>query len=49
MLTPANYTFRTATQIETSAPHLDWLNKGIFISVAGRQATSAIYERYLVG
>jgi Protein of unknown function (DUF3237) len=45
----SEYTFRTATQIETYAPHLDWLNKGIFISVAGRQATGVIYETYLVG
>jgi Protein of unknown function (DUF3237) len=42
------YTFRTATQIETAAPHLDWLNKGVFISVAGRQAAGVIYETYLV-
>jgi hypothetical protein len=26
-----------------------WLNKGVFISVAGRQATGVIYETYLVG
>ena len=42
------YTFRTSTQIETAAPRLDWLNKGIFISVGGRQATGVIYETYLV-
>jgi hypothetical protein len=42
------YTFRTSTQIETAAPHLDWLNKGIFISVAGRQPTGVIYETYLL-
>ena len=29
------YTFRTSTQIETAAPALDWLNKGVFISVGG--------------
>lgn len=45
----SQYTFRTTTQIETAAPHLDWLNKGVFISVAGRQATGVIYETYLVG
>jgi muconolactone delta-isomerase len=44
----SEYTFRTATQIETAAPDLDWLNKGVFISVAGRQAASVIYETYLV-
>jgi hypothetical protein len=42
------YTFRTSTQIETAAPRLDWLNKGVFISVGGRQATGVIYETYLV-
>jgi hypothetical protein len=43
------YTFRTATQIETGAPALDWLNKGVFISVGGRQPAGVIYETYLVG
>lgn len=46
---PSEYTFRAATQIETGAPGLDWLNKGIFISVAGRQPAGVIYETYLVG
>ena len=45
----SEYTFRTATQIETAAPGLDWLNKGVFISVAGRQAAGVTYETYLVG
>ena len=44
----SEYTFRTSTQIETAAPDLDWFNKGIFISVAGRQAGGVIYETYLV-
>src|SRR5450432_1137884 len=44
---PGEYTFRTSTRIETAAPDLDWLNKGIFISVAGRQAAGVIYETYL--
>jgi hypothetical protein len=43
------YTFRTSTQIETAAPALDWLNKGVFVSVGGRQAAGVIYETYLVG
>jgi hypothetical protein len=43
------YIFRTSTQIETAAAHLDWLNKGVFISVAGRQPAGVIYEIYLVG
>jgi len=29
----SEYTFRTSTQIETAAPRLEWLNKGVFISV----------------
>jgi hypothetical protein len=45
----SEYTFRTSTQIETAAPALEWMNKGIFIGVAGRQATGVIYETYLVG
>jgi Protein of unknown function (DUF3237) len=43
------YTFRTSTQIEAAAPDLAWLNKGIFISVAGRHAGGVIYDTYLVG
>ncbi len=42
------YTFRTSTQIETAAPDLDWLNKGVFISVGARQTDGVIYETYLV-
>jgi hypothetical protein len=42
------YTFRTSTQIETAAPELDWLNKGVFIGVAGRRPGGVIYETYLV-
>ena len=44
----SEYTFRTATQIETAAPQLDWLNKGVFISVGARQPTGVIYETYIV-
>jgi uncharacterized protein DUF3237 len=43
------YTFRLSTHIETAASDLDWLNKGVFISVGGRQAAGVIYETYLVG
>jgi hypothetical protein len=46
---PSEYTFRTATQIDTAAPNLDWLNKGIFIGVGGRQTSGVVYETYLVG
>ena len=44
----SEYVFRTSTQIETAVPDLDWLNKGVFISVAGRQPRGVIYEVYLV-
>ncbi len=44
----SQYIFRTSTQIETAAPDLDWLNKGVFISVGGRQVGGVIYEVYLV-
>jgi len=45
----SEYTFRTATEIETAAPELDWLNKGVFISVGGRRPGGGTYETYLVG
>jgi Protein of unknown function (DUF3237) len=44
----SEYTFRTSTQIETTAPELDWLNKGVFVSVGGRRPGGVIYETYLV-
>jgi muconolactone delta-isomerase len=46
---PSEYTFRTTTRLETAAPDLDWLNKGVFISVGGRQPSAVTYETYLVG
>jgi Protein of unknown function (DUF3237) len=46
---PGEYTLRAVTQLETAAPKLDWLNKGVFISVAGRQAAGVVYKTYLVG
>jgi hypothetical protein len=45
----SEYTFRTSTRIETAATELDWMNKGIFISVGGRRPGGVIYETYLVG
>ncbi len=45
----SEYTFRTSTQIETAASRLDWLNKGVFISVGGRRPGAVIYETYLIG
>jgi Protein of unknown function (DUF3237) len=44
----SEYTFRAATQIETAAPELDRLNKGIFVTVGGRRPGMVIYETYLV-
>ena len=46
---PSEYTFRTSTQIETAAAGLEWLNKGVFISVGGRRPGAVLYETYLVG
>ena len=43
------YTFRTSTTIETAAPALEWLNKGVFVSVGARQRGGVVYETYLVG
>jgi hypothetical protein len=45
----SEYTFRTSTEIETAASHLDWMNRGVFIGVAGRQTAGVVYETYLVG
>jgi Protein of unknown function (DUF3237) len=45
---PSEYTFRAATQIETTAPGLEWVNQGVFISVAAREASRVVYETYLV-
>jgi hypothetical protein len=38
-----------ATRIETAAPRLEWLKKGVFVSVSARRPRAAIYETYLVG
>ena len=45
---PSEYTFRASTQIETAAAELDWLNKGVFVSVGGRLPSGVVYETYLV-
>jgi hypothetical protein len=44
----SEYTFRTSTQIETACRELDWLNKGVFVSVGGRLPGGVIYDTYLV-
>jgi hypothetical protein len=45
---PSEYTFRTATPIETAAPALDWPNKGVFMRVGARRPAGVLYETYLV-
>jgi hypothetical protein len=45
---PDEYTFRTTTQIETSAPELAWLNDGVFVAVGARQSGGVAYDVYLV-
>jgi hypothetical protein len=45
----SEYVFRTSMRMETAAAELDWLNKSVFISVAGRQPGGVMYEVYLVG
>jgi hypothetical protein len=45
---PSEYTFRTATQIQTADPALDWLNKGVFVGVGARGPSGVIYEIHLV-
>jgi hypothetical protein len=45
---PAEYVFRASAQIETAAPELEWLNKGVFISVGGRSSTGVTYDTYVV-
>jgi len=45
---PSEYTFRASTQIETAAAELNWLDRGVFVSVGGRQPSGVIYETYLV-
>jgi hypothetical protein len=44
----SEYVFRTWTRIETASRELDWLNKGVFVGVAGRRRGGVIYETYLV-
>jgi Protein of unknown function (DUF3237) len=46
---PSERLFRAVTRIETAAPYLDWLNKGVFVTVAARTAVNILYETYLMG
>lgn len=43
------FLFYVTTHVETAAPNLDWLNTGVFVTVAGRSAVTMVYETYLVG
>lgn len=43
------YLLHATTRMETTAPELDWLNTGIFITVMGRTAVTQVHETYLVG
>ena len=46
---PGARLFHAATRVETAAPDLEWLNKGVFVTVAGRTTVNMLYETYLVG
>jgi hypothetical protein len=46
---PSAYVFRAATWIRTAAPELDWLNRGVFVTVGARRPTGVSYETYLLG
>jgi hypothetical protein len=46
---PGERLFHGVTRIETAAPQLNWLNHGVFVTVAGRTSVSLLYETYLVG
>jgi muconolactone D-isomerase len=39
---------RLTPQIETASAESDWLNKGVFVSVGGRQAGGVVYEMHFV-
>ena len=43
---PAKYFFRTAMRFETGAPHLEWLNKTLAVSIGERQARRVLLGVY---
>ncbi|MCE0766021.1 DUF3237 family protein [Pseudonocardia kujensis] len=45
---PADYVFRATTRIEAAAEHLDWLTKGVFVTVGARRPDTVVYDTYLV-
>ena len=46
---PDEHVFHATTRIETAAPNFDWLNYGVFVTVAGRTSVNMLFETYLVG
>jgi hypothetical protein len=45
---PDERLFHATTRIETAAPELNWLNKGVYVTVAQSATVSLLYETYLV-
>jgi hypothetical protein len=45
---PAEYVFRATTRVEAAAEHLDWLTKGVFVTVGARRPAAVVYDTYLV-
>ena len=45
---PSEYILRTSTQIETGSRDLDWLNKGLFISIGRLRPGGVIWDIYRV-
>ena len=46
---PGQRLFHAATRIDAAAPNLDWVNNGVFVTVAGCTTVSLLFETYLVG
>jgi hypothetical protein len=44
----SGFAFRTATQIETASQDLDWLNRGLFISIGGLRPGGVVWDVYLI-
>jgi hypothetical protein len=45
----SEYTFRAAVTLETAAPRLQWVTRGVFVAVAARLADAVEYDLYVVG
>lgn len=46
---PGERLVHSATRIETAAPNLRWLNRGVFVTVSAPMSVNMLYETYLVG